>query len=94
MNKIFRACGGKSYQDVEKIVKEKRELQVEIKIYKAEKDGAVDDLRAYKGKILIYQSDASVCMIIEYRLIQLNMFQSWKNFNQLVVIIVVVIFIS
>ena len=53
MNKIFRACGGKSYQDVEKIVKEKRELQVEIKIYKAEKDGAVDDLRAYKGKILI-----------------------------------------
>jgi hypothetical protein len=82
MNKIFRACGGKSYQDVEKIVKEKRELQVEIKIYKAEKDGAVDDLRAYKGKILIYQKrrKCMYCNRIQIDILE-HCFKSWKNFN-------------
>jgi hypothetical protein len=51
MNKIFRACGGKSFEDVETLILERRELQVQIKIYKAEKEGAIDDLKAYKDAL-------------------------------------------
>ena len=39
MSKIFRACGGKSIDDVEALVRERRELQVHVKIHQAERDG-------------------------------------------------------
>ena len=51
MSKIFHACGGKSIDDVEALVRERRELQVQVKIHQAERDGAVDDLRAYKDAL-------------------------------------------
>ena len=41
MSKIFRACGGKSIDDVEALVRERRELQVHVKIHQAERDGEI-----------------------------------------------------
>ena len=51
MGRIFRACGGSSFQDVEALVRERRELQVAVKVQKAERDAAKDDLRAYKDAL-------------------------------------------
>lgn len=51
MARIFRACGGKSFEDVEALVRERRELQVAVKVQKAERDAAKDDLRAYKDAL-------------------------------------------
>ena len=51
MARIFRACGGKSIRDVEALVRERRELQVGIKMHKADRDAAVDELRAYKDAL-------------------------------------------
>ena len=49
--RIFRACGGKSFEDVEALVRERRELEVAVKVQKAERDAAKDDLQAYKDAL-------------------------------------------
>ena len=51
MAKLFRVCGAKSLEDVEAIVRERREFQVQVTMAKAETRAAEDELVAYKDAL-------------------------------------------
>lgn len=51
ISKIFRVCEAKTLDDIVKIVKERREFQVQLTMAKAEKRAAEDELTAYKDAL-------------------------------------------
>ena len=51
MGKMLRVCSAKSLEDVEKMVRERREFQVQLTIAKADKCAAEDELAAYKDAL-------------------------------------------
>jgi DNA repair exonuclease SbcCD ATPase subunit len=51
MAKVFRVCGAKSLEEVEAVVRERREFQVQVTMAKAETRAAEDELVAYKDAL-------------------------------------------